>query len=1065
MTDMKLVDQAERDKITDVLNKNFLVEAGAGSGKTYSLVQRMVNLIVTGTYEIGEIVAITFTRKAADELKERFQTGLEKRRKETTDRLQKERIERALANFDQCYLGTVHSFCGRILRERPIEAGLDFDFSELDEKEDAQLVDEAWDRYIQHVRLYDRKKIDELVELGFDIANLRTSIHHLREYGDVHWHYDEVEKPSLQEAFAELKKFIEYTKGMLPEEEPDKGYDSLQKKIIKTIRQLKYANLEQEKTIVNMLRPYEKKSSVTLNRWKDKDEAKEVRDEIQLVLVEVVEDTLRKWYEYCHNRLIPFLKPALEVYEQLKIERSSLNFQDLLVHTAKLLKNNSEVRAYFQKKYRCLLVDEFQDTDPIQAEIMLYLTGEELDETNWTRLTPRQGSLFVVGDPKQSIYRFRRADIDIYQRVKEIITNTGGEVLHLIMNFRTVDTITKPLNNVFVKQLPEKETTYQAAYRELVSVKTGVQNEDEFQGVFEHMTPYSRKSRDVVEQDAEAIAKYIRKVLDEGLREPKDFMILTRYNSSLKDYANMLQQYGIPVMTTGEITLAQDEKLQALSHLIKLLAQPTNSLYFTAVLRGPFFGISDRLLYEHQAKGGNLALFTSISDELAEEDKQLLEQALTKLKKYYDWRRKLLPTAAIEKVIYDVGLLPLYLNSEQPKREFTRLFQVLERLRQHEASGHSGFHEVSERLYNLIQEEMIEEMTLPNEQNAVVVMNVHKSKGLEAPIVFLVEPNKFVDNQNRIIQHIKRQDEHSIGYFAFFNEKGETMAIPCNWQEYKEEEYNYLQAEEIRLLYVASTRAKEMLIVSKMDRNNEKNNPWHLLIEDMDLVPLTISEEVEKRVNDNVQNVDVNEYLSAVETLSNWQEPLTESSYSKYSPTDDTEELPFDVERTSGGGLKWGTVIHEVFEYVLKEGEHLQEKVLSLLKREQLSESRYDEVIQVVEQFMQSSLYKELETSTERYSEMSFSFKLNEGDPLYPKNKKGDVHVSGVIDFIYKLDDGWTIIDFKTDHVEKEEDIEKLTRHYAKQLLFYKAAFERLTNEKVHKTKLYFVTPNKVVDV
>lgn len=260
MTDMKLVDQAERDKITDVLNKNFLVEAGAGSGKTYSLVQRMVNLIVTGTYEIGEIVAITFTRKAADELKERFQTGLEKRRKETTDRLQKERIERALANFDQCYLGTVHSFCGRILRERPIEAGLDFDFSELDEKEDAQLVDEAWDRYIQHVRLYDRKKIDELVELGFDIANLRTSIHHLREYGDVHWHYDEVEKPSLQEAFAELKKFIEYTKGMLPEEEPDKGYDSLQKKIIKTIRQLKYANLEQEKTIVNMLRPYEKKA-------------------------------------------------------------------------------------------------------------------------------------------------------------------------------------------------------------------------------------------------------------------------------------------------------------------------------------------------------------------------------------------------------------------------------------------------------------------------------------------------------------------------------------------------------------------------------------------------------------------------------------------------------------------------------------------------------------------------------------------------------------------------------------------------------------------------------------
>lgn len=1065
MTELKLVDQKERDKIMYELNKNFLVEAGAGSGKTYSLVQRMINLIVTGTYEIGEIVAITFTKKAADELKERFQAGLEMKRKTTEHPLEKERIERALANFEQCYLGTVHSFCARLLRERPIEAGLDFDFIELDETEDKQLMDEAWERYIQHVRLTKKEQLDELIDLGFDIAALRKNIHELREYGDVEWHYDETEKPSLKEAFQELKKFIEYTKPLLPEKEPEKGYDSLQKKVIKTIRQLKYANLEQEKTIVSMLRPYEKKSSVTLNRWKDTEGAKEIRDEVQMALVETVKNTLQQWYEYCHSKLIPFLRPALCVYEDLKAERSLLNFQDLLVKTAELLKNNSEVRAYFQKKYRVLLVDEFQDTDPIQAEIMLYLTGKELEEKNWTRLTPRQGSLFVVGDPKQSIYRFRRADIDIYQRVKELIESTGGEVLNLIVNFRTIDAITEPLNDVFRRHLPEKETTYQAAFRPLVSVKKGEQNEELLQGVYCLITPYSRKSSDVIEQDAEKIAKFIRKALDDGKRQPKDFMVLTRYNSSLKQYATVLEQYGIPVMTTGEMMLGLDEKFQALCHLMKLLAQPTNPLYFASVLRGPFFGASDRLLYEHKASGGSLTLFTSVSEKLREEDRRFLDIALSKLKKYYEWRQKFVPTAAIEKMIFDVGLFPLYMDKNEAKREYTRLIQVLDRLRKLEENGLFDFHEIADRFFDMIQEEMIEEMTLPEDQNAVVVMNVHKSKGLEARIVFLAHPNKRVDNKDRISKHIKRNGERSVGYFAFYNEKGEALSVPKNWEAYKEEENTYLEAEEIRLLYVASTRAKEMLIISGMDRNNEKNNPWHLLSEGISLAPLSIDDSIEKAELVREETVNVKEFKNAVDTLSQWHVPLQEPSYFTFRPTEETDELVLDVERTSGGGKKWGTVIHEILEHVLRNRGDLKEKMEILLEREEIDKSRAAEAGQIVQQFLASDIYQEIQAASQYYSELPFSFLLKGDDPLLPKKEKKDVYVSGVIDLIYKQKDGWTIVDFKTDHVKKEEDIAKLTRHYAPQLTFYKAAFERMTKETVEKMKLYFVTANKIIEL
>ncbi|MCL7748755.1 UvrD-helicase domain-containing protein [Halalkalibacter alkaliphilus] len=1063
MTNREIVDQLERDKISKELTTNFLVEAGAGSGKTHSLVERMVNLITSNTFKIQQIVAITFTRKAADELKERFQTGLEKKRKATEDPLVKQRVEDALADFDQCYLGTVHAFCARLLRERPIEAGLDFDFSEIDEREDKQLADEAWERYIRDVRLKQKEKIDELSDLGFHIAELRNTLHYLREYGDVKWHFDVVEKPDLAPAFAELKKFIEHTKRSLPEEEPEKGYDTLQKKIRKTVRQLKYSDVEKEKNIVTMLRPYEKKSAVVLNRWKDSAEAKEIRDETQLLLVEVVQSTLERWFEYCHSKLIPFLKPALAYYQHLKKERSALNFQDLLVNTAKLLKENSEVRSYFQQKYGCLLVDEFQDTDPIQAEIMLYLTGVELTETNWTKITPKQGSLFVVGDPKQSIYRFRRADIDIYQRVKEMIAETGGEVLHLTMNFRTITAITEPLNGVFEGPLPQEETSYQAAFRPLHSYHVGEKDEEALKGVYQHIVPYSKKTAEVIEADSSAIARFIRASIDNKKAQPKDFMVLTRYNSNLKDYAAELEEYGIPVVTTGEISLAKDEEIQALVHVIRLLTEPSNSLYMAAVLRGPLFGISDRLLYEFVTNKGNLTLFQNVPEPLQEQDKLLLEQAYSRLKTYYTWSRDDLPSAAIEKIMHDIGLLSVYIGLRKGRRDYTRLYQVMERLRTFEANGNSEFHLVAERLVEMVQDEAIGEMTLPNEQNAVRVMNVHKSKGLEAPIVFLTQPNKFINTEKKIRQHIKRQGIESIGYFSFANDKDEQMAQPVDWNNYRREEYEYLQAEELRLLYVAATRAKQMLVVSGMEKNNEKNNPWNMLLTGMDLESLTIPENIEQPKPINHEKTDVEQFKAVQAELESWIPPLKVPTYSQYSPTDDTKELPYDVEREKGGGKAWGSVIHEVFESVLKGKELSEDEIEAILFKEELPEKRLQEVKSTIESFKSSDLFQRIQQADTSFAEMPFSFCVNNGHPLYPENGQGDVYITGIIDLVFKEEEQWVIVDFKTDRVQAEEDLNKLATHYTPQLQLYKQAWEYMTNEQVKETSLYFVTPDKTM--
>ena len=149
-----------------------------------------------------------------------------------------------------------------------------------------------------------------------------------------------------------------------------------------------------------------------------------------------------------------------------------MNYHDLLLSAAELLRNHPEVREYFQERFTHLLVDEFQDTDPIQAEVILLLAGRDSQETSWHKVAVKPGALFIVGDPKQSIYRFRRADIGVYNEVKEIITRSGGQVIPLTTNFRSLPTLCRWVNPIFKKKFPDRPNKFQPAFEELVPFKT-----------------------------------------------------------------------------------------------------------------------------------------------------------------------------------------------------------------------------------------------------------------------------------------------------------------------------------------------------------------------------------------------------------------------------------------------------------------------------------------------------------------------------------------------------------------------------------------------------------------
>ena len=164
---------------------------------------------------------------------------------------------------------------------------------------------------------------------------------------------------------------------------------------------------------------------------------------------EVAQPLIQTWREHRYEPILRAIAPAREQYDRLRQEAGGLNYQDLLMKAADLLRDKPQIRKYFRKRFTHLLVDEFQDTDPIQAEVMLLLTAQRDAETDWRKCRPVDGSLFVVGDPKQSIYRFRRADIATYNQVRQIIERSGGQIVALSANFRTIGPLVEWVNETF----------------------------------------------------------------------------------------------------------------------------------------------------------------------------------------------------------------------------------------------------------------------------------------------------------------------------------------------------------------------------------------------------------------------------------------------------------------------------------------------------------------------------------------------------------------------------------------------------------------------------------------
>ena len=962
-----LADSFERALIEKELTKIYMVEAGAGAGKTTILVKRMINKILSGT-PIDKIVAITFTNKAKFELEERFQSVLESSISKLKEKKELEKaliLEGAIKDFNKCFIGTIHSFCLEILRQSPIEAGINLDFMHVEEDEENKLKNELWHRFLK--KEYENSFIKLIIDNDININSLRDTYMGLCNKSDINIVLDDEEKEN-----------------------------------------------------------------------------------------------------FLYVRAMEFIQEAVKYYNAEKGKFGKIGNDDLIIITRNLLRDNNKAREYFSNKYEYILIDEFQDTDTIQTQILFYLSGENYEETNWRKIKLKSGSFIIVGDPKQSIYRFRNADISIYNEVKKLILASGGEFLVLTTNFRSNAVLCDYFNEKFRGLLASKDSgnNYQAKVSEMKSVREDDENTE--QGVFKFVIEDKKELANYIKDKVESTTKIFCDGENRELKY-KDYMIIVDRKEEANAYKLELEKLSIPCRVSGDFKFSDIELITIVLSVLRYVKDSREVISLIKILKDIFIISDDELLsLKSELKDNKFENFMELITE-----KENIKLAINYISLYRELSTCNNALALLDRIVTDIGIINKKLNDNKIN-EVEILYHMIENLRE-KTNKIYDLEDLILEIENIMKKKVSEVSKLEvSDENYVRIINIHKAKGLEAPIIFLTKKNS-IKNHLPLNHIYRKEDGFAYGKFAIYvkNEFSSTVGLkPHKWDEIVLEEEKYLEAERIRLEYVGATRAKNKLIIVT-DGKSEEKSIWSDLIIDDTLKSLN-DEITEMESNNEIEINLSNETLSreivacvklkGVDKLKN---TLGEASY-KFKAVTDDEEVCDGVKVNAGGGKEWGNIVHKAFEYIIKKKLYLNSNISNGMSKKIesliLNSDEYrdnevskSELIKIIDDFEKNEIIDILINAKKVYSEVKFALELS--DELEEKT-----FIKGIIDLVIKTDRGFIIIDYKSDKVKTLEDAKIRTKAYKNQVLTYKKALEKLTKEEVINTGLYFAYIGKFIE-
>lgn len=1068
-----LVDAAARELAAADLSTTYIVEAAAGTGKTTLLVSRILTIIRETLTTSAQIVAITFTEKAAAELKQRVREALEQAAAAGEEGAV--RCAAALRDIDALSVSTIHSFCAELLRQRPVEAGVDPGFVVADETASAALIDEAWHEWLLTELNADAPAAARFLGLGLPL----TAPNHaasLRSLFNTLWiNRDDLQ--SLHVAAPDLRELQDHLDRLAADAEAACArlqdcrdpQDTLARQILTVqdwLAQRPASDLRAQWDWLANPPHLDGKSKGRKDNW-DAVALTASREFLFNRFKTAGNVAMQRIISYWAAPLIEWLKAGVEfVWRRLR-DRGLLDFQDLLICARAMLRDSGPARDYFKQRYAYVLVDEFQDTDPLQAEIVFFLCEKNTQHAaDWRGVALEYGKLFIVGDPKQSIYRFRRADLDMYGAVRALV-EAQGRCLPIRVNFRSDAALISEVNAIFTPWMTGAvDGRYEPEYVPMEPHRTAAVATS--RAILLPPPPgfdSRRSAADIAAAEAACIAEYIAEqraaAADFAYR---DIGILYPVSTHLERLEEALKARAIPYQVAGERALGTRIEITSLHTVLSAVDNPLNELAVAGALRSPYFGCSDEELLTHRMGGGSFD-YTG-----AESAVPHLRAAFTVLRDLHARRAAVPPSELIADLFARTAGLHVFALKPRGERRVALLLRILDLARAMEQAGSRSLTRFVHWLGRLDElPAMDDDFALAGETDAVQLLTFHKAKGLEFPTVILfgIERNQ----QRRHRAELVDRNAGSVEFkFAGLQTAGYESALMDDQRRER--------AETARLLYVAFTRARERLVLPLYWCKGaaKPDQQWFLeilsayvplttdglldvsrggfVLHDTGAYDLTIRRDERLQLEPSAEDsgdsnaraqwqIRRDQAAAGLNRAARFRRPSAHASAPPPAAASPTAS-PF--------ALTFGSFVHRALERIaLPDGDDLDVVLAEAAGEFAPSQEHVAEARGLIARVLRCPLLRERIAAARRvFRELHF---LQEAD---------GVLTEGSMDLVLIGGDAATIVDYKTDAVP-DAAVAARTEFYRDQARDYAAALERIARVRVDEVWLYFLRPDRVV--
>jgi ATP-dependent helicase/nuclease subunit A len=817
------VDHEARERARRDFTTSFVVEAGAGTGKTTLLVDRIECLVRTGTARLTEIAAVTFTENAAATMKLRLRERLERTRADAAvPDGERARAADALDVLERAPISTIHALCAAMLQERPLECGVHPGFRVADDGEMEVLFSASWEEWLAERFTDGDPVLLEALDRGIplepetpfgDKGSLRGLARVLLEQRDLEPLVNPADvdpRAWREELLAKAARARELIAGV-------REGDQLRLRLHDFVTMAEQSRFfEGDQLVDHLFRLKEvPKNYGHRPHWPTPEALDEARKIAEWTKSGPVAWSTARGARL-HGRLVTALRGVVDIYGRKKREQGLLDFVDLLLVTRDALRERESVRRYFRRRFRFLIIDEFQDTDRLQVEIARLLAGEV------------PGGLVVVGDAKQSIYRFRRAEVSLFRRQSEEAAREAGRaVLHLTQSFRARPAILRFVNRVFPDLIQFSVETDQPPY-EAIDAPPGL---DDGPAVIALRFPAVRFAggEDLLRAEAPALARLVKAAargeyavrdgVTGALRPSRagDVMILTRRLTQVRPLEEALEAAGLRFTTEGGKSFFDRQEVHEALAVLRAIDDPSDRVAFVAALRSSFFGVSDRDIVAYHLAGGGLRLGPV---DASKPGAASLGPAIALMQELHGERTRRSVPFLLE-LLYDrTRVLAALTGARRGEGQVANLEKVAALARQATDLGVltlRGFCTLlAERVQNAREEPDLPS-TRPADPDTVRLLSIHKAKGLEAPIVALYDG---ADRASVFTETVPLWDEGKIA-IGF---RGGCQ--PPGWDALVKKEEGRARAEMRRLLYVAATRARDCLVVPKPPADASPGDFW-----------------------------------------------------------------------------------------------------------------------------------------------------------------------------------------------------------------------------------------------